>query len=373
MKKRTTVLQLINSFSLAGAEKLVFKLAKKINKKYFKVIVCGIGRPKNKKIQRNILNNLRSSGVGCYCLNKKARKERIETFKNLFDLFKKEKVDIVHTHCNSPDFYGKITSFLTQKNPVFSTIHNSKGYNYFHEKFLQKLTTRYIAVSNLVKKYAISKLAIPKNKIKLIYNGIDVEEFRVSDKIRKKYRTKLGIKKNEIAFLNIGRFTIQKNHSLLVESFYRASLKNKNIHLLLVGEGNLKNKTINIIKRYGIQAKVSFLGYREDIPQILAASDIFVLSSSWEGFGLVLLEAMAAAKPIVTTNVGIVPEIIKKNSNSLLVSSSNVKNLSFLMQKLILEKEKREFIGEQAKKFILSHYSISKMVKRYEKLYLQFR
>jgi len=159
----------------------------------------------------------------------------------------------------------------------------------------------------------------------------------------------------------------------LLEAFKMAFDKTNGIKLLLIGaeEHDYREKAEKLVSLLRLEDNVRILGMREDIPEILSASDIFVLSSDWEGNPLTIMEAMAAGKPVISTAVGGVPELIESGINGLLVRPGRVEELSRAMLDLYKDKNKREFLGSAAKKTALERFDVKIMVKRYEELYLE--
>jgi hypothetical protein len=154
-------MQVINGYSLAGAEKVAFDLAAGLDKEKFDLLVCGIGCLKD-GTDEAICGKLRGMGVKTLVLGKPPRRRRIETVRKLCGLLRENHVNIVHTHCQSPDFYGKLSAFLAGTPLVFSTIHNVRGYHAAHERILP--INKYVATSETVKQYAISDLKIPLHR-----------------------------------------------------------------------------------------------------------------------------------------------------------------------------------------------------------------
>ena len=146
-----------------------------------------------------------------------------------------------------------------------------------------------------------TKKLIKSNKIVMIPNGIETEKFKYNEEIRNKYRTDLGIE-NKVVIGNIGRFMEQKNHKFLLEVFKEFLNINPNSVLLLIGDGELEDKTKDYAKELEIDKNVMFLGLRKDIPNLLMCMDIFVMTSFHEGLPVVGVEAQSSGLPIIFSN-----------------------------------------------------------------------
>ena len=160
-----------------------------------------------------------------------------------------------------------------------------------------------------------------------------------------------------------------KNHLLLVEAFAKAVAEEPRLRLILAGDGSLRKKAERRVRQLGLKDKVDFLGWRSDIPILLKDCDIFVLSSDWEGFGNVLVEAMSAGKPIVATRVGGVPEVVEDGVTGFLVPPRDADVFASAILKLVREKRLREEMGRKGREKAVKEFDISIVTREYERLY----
>ena len=147
----------------------------------------------------------------------------------------------------------------------------------------------------------------------MIPNGIALHPYRSPKEDRETSRRGLGIEPDEFAFLCAARFSPQKDHRTLLEAFSQGPGLRARTRLLLAGDGKLMAQTEKLAARLGLRDRVTFLGRRPDIPNVLGAADAVVLSSQWEGNPLSVMEAMTAGKPVVATSVGAVPELLRRD------------------------------------------------------------
>jgi glycosyltransferase involved in cell wall biosynthesis len=180
-------------------------------------------------------------------------------------------------------------------------IHNI--FNVYHRISVDKYATKLLACSTEAGKYCFGN-----KKFELIKNGILAKEYEYNFETRKRMREQLKIEENHIAFVNVGRFFEQKNHTFLIEIFKEILKNNKNAYLFLVGEGNLREQINQKVKNLNIEKNVIFLGTRNDVKDILQAMDIFLLPSLHEGLPLVGIEAQASGLPVYTSNT-VSPEL----------------------------------------------------------------
>jgi glycosyltransferase involved in cell wall biosynthesis len=202
----------------------------------------------------------------------------------------------------------------------------------------------------------------------LIPNGIPVDTFRSPSIDRERWRNKEGFMPREILFVCVAWLRPQKNPVLLLESFRRGPASDPRAHLLLVGIGPLKSELERQIGASGLQERVHLLGERADVPEILNAADVFVLSSDYEGNPLSVMEAMAAGKPMICTAVGGVPELVEDGCG-LLVPPRDAQALSKAMSHMLENPNVRKSMGEKSVRRAVERFDLRAMTEAYEDLY----
>jgi len=204
---------------------------------------------------------------------------------------------------------------------------------------------------------------------RVIPNGISQHRYANPQTARSKWRAREGFRDDQILFVCVARFAEQKNHALLLKAFAQGPASDPNAHLVLVGEGGLQEQLESQAEDLGVSRQVHFLGLRTDIPDVLGATDVFVLSSAWEGNPLSMMEAMAAGLPIVSTAVGGVSDLIANGREGFLVPPGDVKGFSGAMTFLLRDRETRRSMGTAAAQRAKENFDVSKMVRAYEQLY----
>jgi len=202
-----------------------------------------------------------------------------------------------------------------------------------------------------------------------IFNGIDIGEFEGRTGDRDGIRKSLGISPEDIVCITVGRLVPVKGHTDLLEAFQQTIPKRSNIHLLIVGEGELRATLENQADQLQIASRVHFLGWRKDTAELLGASDIFLLSSHNEGLGLVLIEAMTKHLPVVATDVGGVAHVVDQNTTGLLVPPHAPHRLSAALEDLLDHPDKRVRMGEAGYRRALENFSIDSTVENTERVY----
>ncbi len=374
MRQRTTLMHLISCFAIGGAEKLVIDLAASIDKKKFDVILCGMDMIKN-SVDEAFYADLRKQGVKILMLRKPPHRRRIETVLKLRQHLKDNHVSILHTHCQSPDFYGKISAFLARTPLVFSTIHNVAGYHAVHESILHKLTTRYIAISETVKRYGVSDLKIPSEKIEVIYNAIDTRKFSPLAVDRYSKLKELGVPAGRKIVCTVGSCEERKGHHYLIEAAEQVVRKMADVHFLIVGDTaadpEFAGRMREMVGAKKLQDRISFADTRTDIAEILSITDIFVLPSLYEGLSIALLEAMASGLPVIATSVGSNPEVVENGINGFIVPPRDATLLAWKIEDLLADPQNAADMGSRGRTMVRESFGIDRLVQEHEELYLR--
>jgi glycosyltransferase involved in cell wall biosynthesis len=368
--RRISVMHIINSFLPAGAEKLVFEIAKRMNRESFEVTVCGIVST-GQETERVFVDELVSNGVRVINVAKQPNDQRLHALWRLRRIMRELRVDIVHTHCPSPDFYGRIAAVMASVPIRISTIHNTRGYSPLRERLMQRATTKYVTISRTVRKYAAFDLGIDSSKLETIYNG--VEDSGCSPHSRSAIRDFLSLAPDTRLVTAVGRITRQKGLIYLVQCAEDVLKRVPSAHFLIVGDADYDRDYANMLKNtidaLGLKDKFSFTGVRHDVPAIIRASDVIVLPSLWEGLPLVSLESFAAGTPLIATHVGGLAEVVEDGVNGFLVPPGDSRSLGDKLVKVLTDSHLAERLVTSARRKYLQHFSIDRTVARHELLY----
>ncbi len=363
MNKRIKVLYIIPRFVTGGAERRVLNLMQHIDKDIFETVALSF-YPKCELVYEK---EIKEKGFKVFFLNMRSRLD-VKVVLGIHRVLKEYRPDIVHTSLYA--LFYSIAPIVLNKVPVrVHTISNIAKGDAPHPlvKISNWLSFRFFgvvpvsiskSVAQSVKEFYGSNIQTP-----IIYNGVSIERFI---EYSKKPKT---ITKN-LVLICIARLAPEKNHKVLIESFHMALKEYADMELWLVGDGPLRSEIEKLVKEKGLESKVIFWGERSDIPWLLSQSDIFVLSSDYEGVSNAILEAMATAKPIVATAVGGTPEVVECSKTGVLVPPSDPKALSQAILKLAKDPELRKRMGEEGQRRAIEHFDIKQMVRQYEELYL---
>ncbi len=236
---------------------------------------------------------------------------------------------------------------------------------------------RVTAVGRFVKQALIENEGIPEQRISVIYNGIDPAQFRSAagedkadvDKIRRETREELGIKPDTPVVLHVARMHPVKDHITGLAAMVNVVREIPDAQLLLAGDGVERRRLEAKANEFGIKDNVKFLGVREDVPRLMAATDVFMLCSVSEGISVTLLEAMAAGKPIAATDVGGNSEVVGHGSAGFLSKRGNSAELGKNLLSLLRNPSLRTKAGRAGRDRLLKQFSQEQMHTAYTKLY----
>ncbi|GAB6180451.1 glycosyltransferase [Desulfotomaculum defluvii] len=300
------------------------------------------------------------------------------TIHTLVKYLHQSRTTILHTHSSKAALVGRIAGIIARTPVIIFTAHNSIFYEEWPwwkkkiyamiEKILARFTDRIITVSDALKKELMEKEEISSGRLTTIYNGIEIEKFDI-DYNNEEIRKNLNIPVSGMVIGTIARLAPQKGISYLLKA--ASHLKEYNVTLLIVGDGPLRQELEKEVLSLGLGDRVVFAGMRENIAQVLAALDIFVLPSVTEGLPLTILEAMAAAKPIVATRVGGVPEAILDGRSGIVVPPKDPEALAVALAGLLGEKDRLVPMGKCGQKHVNEKFSITFMVEKTMDLYKQ--
>ncbi len=368
--RKIRVLQMIDEASVGGGQMHVLLLSKYLDKKEFNVAIAT--EPNGYLVDEAKLNSIPVLPISI------SNAFSLKTLNEVRKQLRETDFDILHTHGGTAGFWGRMAATLNGAPRV--RIHTYHGLHYlsnaqegrksfrFADRLALPFTSKVVCVCKSDLRKGLEAGIVTEKKGVVIYNGIEVEKF--SDQTKKNdIRKSLGVQEGEIVFGTVGRLHKQKAQDILLRAFKKIADQHPNARLWIVGEGELRSYLERLSQELGITGKVSFPGGRTDIPDLLSAMDIFVLSSLWEGQPIVLLEAMASAKPVIATNVDGIPEIVENGKSGLLVKANDVNELAGAMNSLILHPELRVEMSLRGKETISKEFAASHMADRVADLY----
>lgn len=294
----------------------------------------------------------------------------------LHNLLKTLKPDVLHTQLFASDIAGRLIGRITGV-PVVITSIRSLFYPGRFRDFLihvtERLSDRTTIVSNAAYRRFVDKKIIPEEKLIVILSGIDPDCYyhKMNANEKKIFKVKFDLPIEAEILFSAGSLTIQKGHKYLLEAFKIVNEKNDYVILVIAGEGELENELKLLTERLQVADRIIFLGRSDDIPSLLAASDIYISSSIREGLPGSILEAMASELPVVATSVGGTPELVLDGITGFLVPPESPDELAKAIEKVLrLNKEVKHSMGQAGRLRVEEHFHVNRMVREYEDLYL---
>jgi sugar transferase (PEP-CTERM/EpsH1 system associated) len=357
------IIHIVNSLECGGLEQLVLQLVKKLNKDGIpSEIICLNGAGE-------LSEEARDAGITLLEMGKKPGFEP-KLILRLAKVLKQSNADIVHTHNFAPLIYGSLAARLAGK-PCMNTRHGRTADKIW--SLIWMLNSFVVPVSTDTKNYLIKSNRIDPDKIRIIYNGVDLTRYSMNDadENRKTLRTKMNIPESSFVLLSVGRLSAEKDHETLLKAFRKLRRKKMDAFLLIAGDGALKPHLEKTAIDFGVADRVRFLGFRNDVVQLLNSCDVFVLSSYREGLSLSILEAMACGKPIIATKIGGTPEAVIDDQTGYLVPCGFPERIEVAVQKLYINQTKALEMGQASRRKVEECFSLTSMVNEYRKLYLE--
>lgn len=357
------ILFVITGLGVGGAEKVVTSLADELAERSHEVVVAymtgeALVTPKNKNIK--LINLNMSSTISLPIAYLKLRK-----------LIKKLQPDVVHSHLVHANIMSRLIRLTTPVPKLITSAHNTNEEGQLRI-LAYRLTDKLATVSTNVSQEAvdafIQQKAVKKGRMLALYNSISTSEFSFSQDNRDNIRKEFKVDAKTVLFLAVGRLDASKDYPNLLKAFSEITKSNPKVRLAIAGDGPLLKDLNNLTHKLGLESKVLFLGIRHDIPALMSAADIFVLSSAWEGFGLVVAEAMSCQRIVVATDCGGVKEVV--GDAGFLVLPKDTQLLADTIKKALKlnDSEKLE-LGEKARQRILDNYSLSSTTDKWISLY----
>jgi glycosyltransferase involved in cell wall biosynthesis len=271
---------------------------------------------------------------------------------------------IVHTFLLTASLYGRLAAIAARVPIVIGTEVNIYADKRWHHRAAERLlmagTDCVIASAASVKTYYMQQVGADPDRVDVIYNAVDFASLSTSAP-RADLRRRLNLPEGALVAGVIARLTDQKGHSFLLESLANEPALAR-LHLVVIGDGPLRADLERQAAGRGLSARVSFLGSRRDLGDLLSVMDIFVLPSLWEGLPLSMVLAMGAGLPVVSTSVAGIPEVVQDGRTGLLVPPGDAAALGRALARLVGSADERRSLGEAAREYVLPRFGVDRYV-----------
>lgn len=376
MKKGKSVLHLIHSGGFYGAEAVILNLS--LGLKEFGILPI-IGCFWDKGTRQPVLGIIaEEKGIKVRYIHFNKKIGLIGPLKQIHRIIREENISIVHSHGYKPSFYCLLINLFCHI-PYVITCHlwtnetfRLRVYSLI-DRISMLFARKVIAVSHPIAD-DICSWKMFKEKVEVINNGIDIDKYASYSKIfdPKKLRQELGLKENTRLVGTLGRLTFQKAHHFLIEAAKIVLEKRKDVEFLIAGEGPRLQFLEKMTDSYGISDQFHFVGFRRDVINILRLLDVFVLCSIDEGLPIVLLEAMSVGVPVVTSDVGEMPNMLRNGYHAIIIKKGDIAALTTNIEKLLTDKVLSKKLGQCGGKLVRARYSNSIMTDKYIQIYSDF-
>lgn len=357
-------MQLVLSLAPGGTERLVIEIVRALAQRIESIVCCldqpGAWAAELEALNVPVISLARAPGFQPSLAMRLAR------------LIKERRIDVVHCHHYSPYVYGLLASMLAPSVKLVFTEHGKlsdagpSSKRRLVNPILSRLPGRLCAVSADLKQHMVAE-GFPARRLKVLYNGIDPGE-RPTHAQRHAARVELGIPEGAFVAGTVGRLDPVKNLPLLLRAHALAAAGNPGLRTVIVGDGPERAALETAAAELGIEESVIFTGYRQDVRFLMAAFDVFVNCSSYEGVSLTILEAMATTLPVIATPVGGNPEVVVDQETGLLVPAK-ARLLADAIAALAKSPRRRRDMGNAGRWRVIRHFSIARMVDEYASAY----
>ena len=375
MEKKIKLLHVITHLPIGGAQDNTLYTIELLDKNKYDISLCcnfeGELVDRAKRIDGVKLINIPSlcREVSLY--------SDLRSFILLYKLFKNENFTIIHTHSSKAGFLARVAAMLNKTQIIIHTLHGfafndfmnlfKKKFYIILEKILAMWTDVLITVSNLNRKKIIDLKIAKKENIINIYSGIDFDFF--TNERNNNFKRELNLNNDHFLIGSVGRLSLQKDPITMVSAFDIVVKRFPNAHLVLVGDGELREKIVEKIDELKLNDKIHLTGNKSSPWKIYHSMDLFIMSSIYEGLGRSITEALSCGVPVVCTNVEGVPEIVRDNITGILIPPKNPKKLAEGIIDSLSDMDSAKKRAEEGRKFVCANFDVKEMVSDIEILY----
>ena len=302
----------------------------------------------------------------------------LKAFFALIKILLYERPHIVHTHTSKAGILGRGAAFFARVPIIVHTPHGHVFWGYFGrlktgifillEKISALITDRLVVLTEQEKNDHLHFHIAPENKFSEVHSGINLDRFSDTSVDPAAMKKKLTIPEGNLVVGTTGRLTHIKGHRYLIEAAGKIVSSKPDTTFVFLGDGELLDELKNMASISSIEENIKFLGWRQDVAEVMSTFDVFVLPSLNEGMGRVLVEAMALGKPIVASDIGGIPNLVVNGENGYLVPVGDVETLAVKIITLLDDPGKREKMGNAGQRYA-DKYSLEEMMKKIERLY----
>jgi len=381
-KKQISVLHPITRLIVGGAQENTMYTAAMVNKEKFSVEI--LSGPQTGS-EGSLIEEVKNRGITLTIIPELLRQvspiNDTIAFYKIYRQIKRKKYIIVHTHSSKAGILGRFAARLAKTPIIVHTIHGWSFHDYMPKPFrwiyivLEKMTAiftnKLIAVNEQdIKKGLQEHIGKPEQYV-LIRSAIPIEDFNKNNHKRDLIRQTLGIPANSPVLGNIGRFSIQKNPFDWIKIASMVAADIPSCYFIMVGDGPLRDKAIEMIKNAGLIDRMILTGLRRDVANMLSVIDVFLLTSLWEGLPRVIPQALMMEIPVVAYQVDGLKDILINTKNGYLCNPGDIHSATKYCVKLLSELRLRQEMGANGRQMIEEDFDLKRMISQIEHIYLE--
>lgn len=371
---KVKVLHIIDHLGLGGAQNFLVDLVSHLDQSDYVPEVCVLRRNAG---DTYLLERLSCAGIKTIYL-RGGRWHLLKVYQ-MIDLIKTENPAIVHTHLTAASFIGRFSAILNKTPIIIQHDHSANEYKRSHpllyyfslpiDRLFNPFTSMTITCSHWVEQFVHQVRKIQDEKITVIHNYVDLDRFDPTAYAMAESREALGLNLECSVIGTVSRLSEFKGIEYLLQAVSILLCDRMDVNLVIVGDGPKRNDLMKYAIELDIDKRVIFTGYRQDIPSLIKAFDVFVLPSLFETFGMSILEAMAMKKNIIATDVGGISELVIDGWNGLLVAPKDALSMAQSVRQLIDSRELAQKLSINARKTAEGEFSLINMVSSVERVY----
>ena len=375
------VIRIVTRLNIGGVAHHVTNLMRGLDRtKYEQRLVCGLegvgeGSMREHIQAQGVIPILISQLVG----NPRLNVSDALAFTQIVRLLRRERPMILHTHTSKAGLLGRVAAHLTGVPIIVHTFHGLVLKGHYGalktsgvravERWLARFTDRLIAVGDEDKKDLLAYRIAPTHKIDVIPLGLELNSFINSRTRRGVLHSELGLDSATRLIGIVGRIAPIKNHRLFFDAMTHVLAHHANAHVIVAGDGELRAEMERYVRELAVTNRVSFLGWRHDLPQVYTDLDVVVISSNNEGTPVSAIEAMAAGRPVVASRVGGLPDVISDSETGYLVPPGNVEQLAYAVERVLRDRETTDRLRRNARESVRHKFATERLTADIDLLY----
>lgn len=363
MKPRPRIAHVINSIGLGGVPEAAYHLLRCLPRERFDCALYVLRRSDD-ELEARDARLARFAELGVSVSFPERDDQKMAVTADLCRWLGERRIDLVHTHSYKPNLYGRLAALLRRHEGLRMVAHYHNQYDnkwesdggLVYDTMLAQSSDGLVACSGSVRDHVAERIWVPRERVEVILNGVEAQRFAGGERAAARARFELPADRPVVAL--VGRISEQKGQTEFIRAAALISREMPSALFLVVGsadDARLLDAAQGLVRELGLEENVRFTGHVTDMPALYAAIDVLAAPSRWEGFGLMLVEAMAAGKPIVATAVGAIPEVVVEDRTALLVPPKDHAALAAALLRLLRDPASAERMGacgvERAREF----------------------